>query len=384
MICFICQSPVMAKTKTYITESVNNVSIGDINIELFEYTLNKDLNEIPMPYKSFVKPGDDLPQIVRIKNVANDAWVRIKLDFQSDNNMKGLSDDLITLASDEWQKIGDYYYALKPMKHGTYVDFMKSIHIPEYWTEAYSGMEFRIIVTADAVQMQNFVPDFNSDDPWFGTAIEQCVHDVYEIPVIPEGQQFSIEFRGGAEGFIRVGDDFFSNWAEMMPGDTVTDNIQIRNKYKSGIKLYFTAQNLSGSKLLDQLDIRILCDEHIIYEGKMKDLERSLIAEYPTNTEGIIQYEVHVPSELTNEYALEKGKVKWIFETEIDESINKSLQNTSEKEKTPENVIEKTAENTPEESLRQVQTGDREYGIYVFLCFIAITILFYASKKKKT
>lgn len=323
-------SPVMAAStkssgrKTYTTEVTNNVSIGDINIELYEYTVNDEGKEEPMPYKSIVLPGDDLTQIVRIKNVARDAWVRIKLDFQSDYKLKGLDDSLITLASDEWKKIGDYYYGIKPVQSGTSVDFMKSIHIPEYWTEAYAEKEFRIVVTADAVQYKNFTPDFDSDDPWFGTIIEQCVHDVYEVPVAQSDKAFSVDFKGGAEGFIRTGDDFFSHWGEMMPGDTVEDSVDISNRYAKPIKLYFRTETIDDSNLVKQLDLTIK-DQNgkVIFNDKMdKALKKTLLGEYKSNTKGKLTYTVHVPEELNNAYALSKAKTKWIFETELDESGN--------------------------------------------------------------
>ena len=107
----LAPATVFASTTKYQTEAVNNVYVGDVNIELLEYTLNEDGEEIPMPFKSIVIPGDDLPQIVRIKNVAKDAWVRVKLDIQSDEELMGLDESLVTFASDEWLKIGNYYYA---------------------------------------------------------------------------------------------------------------------------------------------------------------------------------------------------------------------------------------------------------------------------------
>ena len=315
----LAPATVFAGSTKYQTEAINNVYVGDVNIELQEFTLDDAGEEIPMPFKSIVIPGDDLPQIVRIKNVAKDAWVRIKLEFQSDDELKGLDDSLVTFASDEWIKIGNYYYATKPIQSGTSVDFMKSIHIPEYWTEAYAEKTFRIVVTADAVQRKNFTPDFDSNDPWFGTIIEQCVHDVYEVPV-GGNRSFLIEFRGGAEGFVRVGKDFFSNWDELMPGDVESGKVKIRNSYSSDIKLYFKTENLKGAELLKQLDLTIKAtDGTIIYDGKMdKPLTKGImIGEYPVGTEGYLSYTLHIPAELTNQYAVTSSRVKWIFETKI-------------------------------------------------------------------
>lgn len=370
-------APVYAKT--YKTEVTNNVSIGDINIQLLEYTLDDKGKEIDMPYSTVVLPGQDLPQIVRIMNIANDAWIRVKLQFQSDSELKGLDESLVTFfAPDEWKKVGDYYYALKPLKHGTGTDFMKSIHIPEYWTEAYSNKTFRIVVTADAVQYKNFKPDFNSDDPWFGTAIEQCVHDRYETPAKVTDTAFSVEFRGGAEGFLRTGDDFFSNWGELMPGDTVEGTVKLRNRYSSGIKLYFKTETIDDDALLETLDLTIRAtDGSIIYQGKMdKELSKKvLLGEFPSGSDGRLTYTVHVPEELTNKYALSKTKTKWIFETELDKSKAKKEKDTDGKDGKGSSS-DKTGRMGP------VQTGDEmKFGIYVILIAAAMMVVVMVDRK---
>lgn len=367
---FLSSTTIFAATKKYRTETINNVALGDINIGLEEYTLDENGREIPMPDKSIVIPGDNLPEIVRIHNIARDAWVRIKLDLIAEKEMKGLDHSLVTLASDEWLKIGDYYYSSKPLKHGTYVDFMKSIHIPEYWTEAYAEREFKVVVSADAVQYKNFTPDFQSTDPWFGTLIEQCVHDEYELPATEGNQNFSVEFRGGSEGFIKIGDDFFENWSELMPGDTEKDTIDIKNTYSRDIKLYFKTENLEGEELLKELDIKITgTDGSVIYDGKMdKPLTQGvLLAEYKSGTAGKLNYTIHVPEELTNKYATSKAKVKWIFETELGE----------------ENPNNGSKKDNPT-YMPTVQTGDfRNILLYLVIVADAAVIMFLVMKGGK-
>ena len=374
---------VFAAKKTYRTEANNNVSIGDVNISLDEYTLDENGKEVPFPLKAIVLPGDDLAKIVRITNIAQDAWVRVKLTFINEEKMTGVDESMITFSSpSEWKKIGDYYYALKPIKSGTTVEFMKSLHIPNSWTEAYCEKEFKLIVSADAVQMRNFTPDFNSNDPWFGTIIEQCVHDSYTEPLTPGKKDFSVEFRGGAEGFIRIGDDFFSNWGELMPGDTVSDKIEIRNRYKKGVKLYFKTKNLAGEKLLKQLDLKITAtDGTVIFDGKMDSAltKGILLGEYPTDTSGYLEYTLHVPEELRNEYATLNARVKWIFEAELDDSI-KSEKKDKDKSEKSEPGESGTSGGTG--SLRNVKTGD-ESNIYLYigLCFAAILLICSVSKR---
>ncbi|MFR3808776.1 MAG: hypothetical protein ACLTX3_07460 [Lachnospiraceae bacterium] len=75
----------------------------------------------------------------------------------------------------------------------------------------YSDQKMELHFTADAVQIKNFTPDFDSDDPWFGTVIEKSITDEYIIPG-EKHDLFSVSYEGGAEGLVKVGDDFFSNW----------------------------------------------------------------------------------------------------------------------------------------------------------------------------
>ena len=363
------------QTYEYRTEAINNVSMGDINIELEEYTLDENGNEIPFPDIATVIPGDDLAKIVRIHNVAQDAWIRIKLDFASDDGLTGVDESMVLFTNpDEWKKVGDYYYALKPIMHDTTVEFMKGLHIPEWWTETDAEKRFTLTVNADAVQLRNFTPDFDSDDPWFGTMIEHCVHNSYELPVVPGNTNFLVEFRGGAEGFIRTGDDFFSNWTELMPGDTMTGKVKIRNKYKKGIELYFQTQNLKGAELLKQLDLTITStDGTVIYDGKMdKPLTKGiLLGEYPTGTEGYMNYTVHVPEELTNKYALLSSRVKWIYTTKISEKVKKPTV-------TPE-------PGKPTDPVKGgVKTGDTHDAVpYLALALAAALMIAVALRRKK-
>jgi len=177
---------------SYETEVINNVGIGDISIGLEEFELDE-------------------------------------------SGIEGLSDYMVTLDSNQWVKVGDYYYYIVPVDKDVSIDFVKEVRIPTEWDESYADKSFSIVVTADAVQADNFTPDFKSDDPWFGTVIETCVHTSY-TSVQAEDEAFSVVFEGGAEGLVRTGDDFFANWGELMPGDTVCMPYQIRRQNGSSLR----------------------------------------------------------------------------------------------------------------------------------------------------
>ena len=169
---FASAYPVFAAQSEVSVE--NNVDIGNINISLEKHGLDEKGEKTDFDDAQVVVPGQVVDELVDIFNLANDAWVRMKVTFDDstiDGNM--LDDSLLNLGED-WVKCGDYYYCTKPVKHGESAEFLKSVSIPAEWTEAVSEKDLKINFTADAVQEKNFTPNFKSDDPWFGTVI-QCV-----------------------------------------------------------------------------------------------------------------------------------------------------------------------------------------------------------------
>lgn len=312
----------------YETEVINNIGIGDISIGLEEYELDAQGNEIPYVDNKVIIPGQKVDAIVRITNNANDAWIRAKLDFASEDGLEGLNDNLLNIASDTWKKIGDYYYYTVPVESKNYVDLIDSIRMPYHWTEADTKKGFKLIVTADAVQEANFDPNFESEDPWFGTIIETCVHTAYDkTELIP--QDFSVEFKGGAEGLVKIGDDFFSNWGELMPGDTVSDKVLIKNNYSKSIYMYFSTETIADDDLLKAVTLTINNGDKVIYEGTMDGAikDKIQLALLRRGEEITLDYTVHVPAELTNKFALNETKTKWIFECKVKSSGGGSEKN---------------------------------------------------------
>ena len=227
---------------------------------------------------------------------------------------------------DDWVKCGDYYYYTKPVKHGEAAEFLKSVSIPAEWTEALSEKDQKINFTADAVQEKNFTPNFKSDDPWFGTVIEQSVTDAYTVPVT-SNNPFSVAYEGGAAGLVKVGDDFFSNWGTLMPGDVVSGKVTISNKYAQSVKIYFRTDTIADDNLLQKLHLKIACDGQTLYDGSMAGeiTNKVLLGDFAQGSSKDLTYTLTVPAELDNQYAMNKTKTKWIFTAELPETPNKTV-----------------------------------------------------------
>lgn len=310
--------PSYAAVSRYETDIVNHVSIGDINISLNEYELDADGNEIPYNNHKLVLPGDRIDKIVRVTNQANSAWLRMKIEYVSVDGIQGMSDEMLTLDSEQWEKIGEYWYWKQPISTDQSIDFIRDVKVPSEWDESYSGKKFSIVITAEAVQEANFTPDFTMPDPWFGTIIETCVHSSYETTYAKD-KNFLVVFEDGTKGLVQIGDDFFSGWDSLMPGDIVSDTVTLKNNYRKPITLYFHTKTVADDALLKALNLMIKNGEQVIYDGSLageisKKVKLATLGEDETAT---LSYTLTVPAELNNDYAMASTKTRWIFSTEL-------------------------------------------------------------------
>lgn len=310
----LTMTPCMAYAGEYTTEVTNSVTLGDVSISLSEYELDEDGKEVPYQNDKQVLPGQTVDKIVRITNNANASWIRVKAEYTSEEGLDSLSDEELTLADGDWEKIGDYYYYKKPVAKDESVDFLKRVKIPASWDSTYAEKGFSIILTADAVQEANFTPDWSAGDPWFGTVIETCVHTSYD-PKLAGNQTFSVMFENGADGLVKTEEDFFSNWTSLMPGDTVSGQVALKNNYRRTVTMYFKTETIADDALLKALHLEIKNGDTVLYSGAMDGAitEKVKIAFLAMNEEAVLTYTVSVPKELNNSYALSKTQTKWIF-----------------------------------------------------------------------
>lgn len=315
--------PVTAFATEYQTDVISTIKTGDISIHLQDYEIGKNGREKIYEDKKLILPGQTISKITRITNEGNAAWVRIKPEWQGDEVL-GLSLDMIGGISSDWKQIGDYFYYTRPLEVGESVDFGKTISFPPEWTEAVSDQSFYLYTQVDAVQEANFTPNWESSDPWFGTVIEQCSHTVH--PISAKGnQQFSIIFEGGAEGLIHIGDDFFSNFGNLMPGDHLSEMVKIGNNYNQSVEIYFSAENIDNADILQKITLEIKNGSELIYSGPLSNpVDKQLLRTYNKGDTSDFTFTISLPADLKNEDALKVAKIKWTFSAEIKSSGNNS------------------------------------------------------------
>ena len=300
-------TPVMAYSGS--TSVTNNGKIGAVDIELHQYFPQE---------QTAVLPG----QIVSIKSTVENkyqpAWIRVKLEYPSstEEGLKDLDDSLITFADGAWEKIGSYYYLKEAVDSKETVPFTEAIQFPHDWDSTMANVTKGMVFTAEAIQEKNFLPDFTSQEPWHGAVIE--AFDGNDYTMKEEGnERFSIIYKNGAKGLVHVGEDFFSNWGDIMPGDELEDAAKIENRMNIPVEMYFSMKASGDAELLKKIRISITNGSETVYDGPLSEsVSRMLLKEYQSGEKTDFRYHLSVPAEFDNAHALAEFEVVWTFDAE--------------------------------------------------------------------
>lgn len=302
---------------------VNNFSTGIVDIELDEYTIEDGKEKKWENIIKDVLPGDDIYKIPRILNHGNDCYVRAYVHFVDTpldvTCLKGMSDNWI-LAED------GYFYYKEILETGKSVDLFQGIKIPVDLTESAAESLFTIKVDVDAIQSNNFDPDYDSSNPWGEVQILECEKEgMYDINTFkkPDNKKFSITYEGDSNKLIKNEDDFFMNFPVLLPGDTYTDTLLFTNDSNRKVNLYFRTASPEGTDLLNKVTLKITKqigdNKEVIYDGDLratKLYENMLLAVIDKGKSGSLTYEIHVPEELQNPYSIMEDYVMWVFATD--------------------------------------------------------------------
>jgi len=299
-----------ANSTDYEVSVVNTVRVGDIQIEIEQCNDESQL----------VVPNQTINQEIRIHNIAKPAWVRVKLEYRGLVGVSEIETSSIGITSSDWIKRGNYYYYTKSMENDSYIDLCNSLTIPKDWDSSYTGKSFNVLITTEAVQKRNFTPNFGSHDPWFGTIVETSVKNKDISNNVTNTQSFQVIFKDGTQELIRVGDDFFSNFGYMMPGDTLTDYVRITNNYSKSVEICFRTDSTLDSKLLNLMQLEIRLGDNILYKGSLssESLQGGIsLGKYAKGDSNNLIYVLTLPSNAGNEYAQERAEVKWVFSSSL-------------------------------------------------------------------
>ena len=302
-------------------ETINNIGLGNVSISLNEYKVDANGKETAIPGNSdqkIVLPGETISKLSKITVNAKKSWIRAKVMVSGDKEIKDLDPKWVRLVEDKhWVKKGDYYYYTEPVDHGKTISFTKDVVVPITEENEVANKKFNVIIWADAVQYDNFKPNFNSDNPWFGTVIETSAYTTHRDKEAGNSG-IAVWYEGGAQGLIANTSDTFKNFATLMPGDTVSDSLTIANSYSSPVRLFFRIDAIDNEKLAKQVTLKIKAGEIEIFNGTLASAMKEIYLAYMTpGYQAVLTYELNVPAELKDEYELTDAKQKWVFRAEL-------------------------------------------------------------------
>lgn len=167
----------------------------------------------------------------------------------------------------------------------------------------------------------------------------------------------SVTFQGKSQGFALDGHnqltatDLFGNFKNLMPGDSVSETITIRNVARDCdyIKLYIRAvphsdggnppassyvnelENVASMEdFLSQLYMEVYQGSSRIYHGSPDELDgfqdNVYLGRYKKNQGTTLTVTLKVPADLDNEYAFRAGEVDWVFTVECYDESGKLIQ----------------------------------------------------------
>ena len=201
-----------------------------------------------------VLPGDLISKIPTVTNKGEPCWLRAKIAYgNTSDTLDGFSDDNISGITEDWVKIGEYYYYKNILDKGETVDIFTGVTIPSTWTEEHADQSLAVGIVAEAIQAANYKPDFESMSPWGNEEIQLAVaeSDGEETERL-ENVKLSVQFNGDAHKLVAAPSDFFQNFSVAMPGDVFTDSVELSNTTDRDAELFFNTEQLGLSGEQDE------------------------------------------------------------------------------------------------------------------------------------
>ncbi len=135
----------------------------------------------------------------------------------------------------------------------------------------------------------------------------------------------SVSYEGGAEAFVFLPgseespSDLFTQFKNVLPGDTLTQSITVTNTSGKSIRLYLRADPVDEASraLLEQLQLSVTCRDQSIFEAAASEqgqLWRNVpLGTFRTNGKTELVVTLTVPTSLDSTYMGATGIIPWVF-----------------------------------------------------------------------
>ena len=135
----------------------------------------------------------------------------------------------------------------------------------------------------------------------------------------------SVTYEGGAEKFVFLpgssysDSDLFENFKNVLPGDTLTQTITVKNDTDQQVRIYMRAESIGmqDQDFLNQLKLTVTCRDKTIFEAAASETaqltQNTLLGTFKTRGTTELTVTLTVPAEMGNEYMNRVGVVPWTF-----------------------------------------------------------------------
>lgn len=330
---------------------------GGVDIDVTMYKLTSENVEVVSVDERKVIPAQVVSVIPKVKNNGEKCYIRAKI-FYINNSVE--PSKYINSISNDWIKRGDYYYFARPLKEDVSIKMFDTVKIPENIQEITSSKRLVLEVTVEAVQEKNFVPDYSKSDPWQGLEPAQIVNSKYDMD-INNTSNILVDYQNGAEESVKLAKNSFSNLREVMPGDTYTTYIQVKNTNKKDEK-YYLKFNSNNVNLPNQMELVITGKNgQVIFDDNIQIGQNILLGQYGAGEEDILDVQMKVPENVENPYEYLDSNLNLVFSVDSEKKKNNNMINP--------------------------QTGDKIYlAITIFLIsaigLVIVMVLDYVERRK--
>ena len=295
-----------------INDTETTLSTSAVEIKLEEYNGS---NEPFTEDGKIVMPGEEISLVPRVNNLGIECYLRTKITYTI-NNEEYNELDYIDGNYASWDKKDGYYYYGSTLGKEESVDLFNEISIPDNLTNEYQGKKVIVNILVEAIQAKNF------DGNWEGIEIKESVNRTYDIN---SSGSSTVVYENNAQQHITLDDGFFDNLGGLLPGDSVSENVEILNSSKDKNKYYLRIdkEDLSDEerKLLENINLIIKTSNGtVLSTTNLADLEKLDLGTYESGKGDTLTLEVSLPKELDNEFSKILTKITWRFSLELIES----------------------------------------------------------------
>ncbi|MBR6137040.1 MAG: hypothetical protein IKQ06_02690 [Bacilli bacterium] len=291
-----------------MNKTESGLSTSAVDIEIKEYNQN---NEPFQDDGKVVMPGDEIILIPRVNNLGIECYLRAKITYTIRDESFNV-EDYINGNYSSWTKSGEYYYYDGVFDKEASVDLFNKVTIPNLSNDYY-GSIIVVHIVVEAIQAKNF------DGNWEGIEIKESVDRTYDIDYDGES---SVIYEDNVHKHITLDDHFFDNLGNLLPGDSISEEITILNSSYDKNE-YFVAidyDNLSDEEkaLLRSIKLKIRnSNGEELVSSNLEDKTRHSLGIYRKGGGDRLTIELSLPTDIDNDYSKLFTKIMWRFSYDV-------------------------------------------------------------------